>query len=335
LILEKTEEINWNDIFRLNLINIFWVNVHGSWLLLIGMYIWREISRKIFLQKRLSWQQLVAVLTFILSSLINPFGYKIFSYVFLTSSLSKKRLIPEWAAPTFSGPFQSQTIIYFLLVILMLGYGIYLFKKNRSQLNTILTSPFVPLAFLGLQSIRNTALPFFVVIPFACHFLFEQGKQVNQTEKKSFLNLIIVGFACLVGIAFLPMVKPYVRDFLPENKKEVFEKTTPVNIAKFLNQTKDSDPVFNAWEFGSYFTLEQKHPIFIDTRNIIFTDEEFEECLKIIETRNDWELVLSKYKVRYIALNRKESGHLISVLNHSSNWENVLMDDESILFQKK
>lgn len=333
--LQKKEDLNLADFFILTAINIAWVNLHGSWPLLVMMYGWREVMNGIFVKKRFQWQQLGGGALLLASSLINPFGYKVFSYILETANLSKERRIDEWAPPSLSGAYPSQAVVYFVLLVLMIILSIYFFKKDRAQLTRLLASPFIPLLLLGFQSIRNTALPFFVLIPFACEFFLVKGESVKDEVKKSPLNLVIVGGLIFLIIIFLPMVKPMSGKFLPENKRNVYDTSAPIEATRFLNGTQDQDPVFNDWEYGSFLILSQKHPIFIDTRNIIYGKNEFDEYQRVVEVSGGWETVLEKYKIKYVLLNRKLRGNLISELNRTRRWNNVLMSDETVLFQRQ
>ncbi len=330
LILQKNEDLSWKEIIHLNLINIAWVNIHGTWPLLMVMYGWRGFSKKI------KWQHAVAILSLLLTSLINPFGYKIYQYVFETAAVSQFRHIDEWAKPNFFGPYASQSLIYFILVFLFFGLVLFLIKQKKiATFKSTITSPFLILLVLGFLNVRNTALAFYVLIPFATNFIWVNEKQVEVKEKKSTVNIVIVGFLLFCTFLFLPMIKPYSQDLLPENKRAVFDSSAPLLARDYLNQTKDSEPLFNDWEYGSFLILEQKHKIFIDTRNIIYGQNEFSEYLTVVEAKNGWENILVKYKIKYVLLNRKLRSKLIENLNATSIWKSVVVDNEIILFKKK
>lgn len=334
IILQKETELTFRDIALLVLISIFWVNIHGSWPLLIMMYGWRELVRAIILKKSNVWQQLVATFFLLLSILINPFGYKVFGYLFETAKLSRERHIDEWALPSLLGPYAAQSGAYFILLLVFLIYAFYILKKSPEQFTKMLTSPFIPLVLFGISNIRNTALPFFVLIPFACEFILSKGERDQNAERKSAFNLVIIVFLFFCIFLFLPMVKPYSESLLPESKRAVFDSSAPLLAVNFLNQTKDNDPIFNDWEYGSFLTLEQKHPIFIDTRNIIYGRVEFQEYLNVISAEKNIDLILQKYKIKYILLNRKIRNNLITKLNSSADWKSVLVDNETILYRK-
>ena len=334
-ILQKSEDLNDRDYFYLTLINIAWVNLHGSWPLLMLMYAWREFTRRCILEKRNSLKIIMFIPILLLTSLLNPFGYKVFSYVFETTKISKLRQIDEWAQPNLTGHYQSQVIAYFILLVLFVGYSLYGFLKKKELFKSMITSPFVLIVFLGLIGVRNTALPFFILIPFSAKYVLSANTNAEKMEKKSVINLLITMFTILLFFLFLPYVKPYVQNILPDSKKAVYDTSTVEIFSNYLNKTEDIAPLFNNWDYGSYLILSQKHPIFIDTRNIIYSDKEFFEYQKMVEGHDDWKQIIEKYKIKYILLNKKMNSLIIAKLKTESQWENVLMDENAILFEKK
>ena len=262
-ILQKSKDLDKRDYFYLTLINIAWVNLHGSWPLLLLMYAWREFSRVCILKKSYFFSKITFIPILLLTSLLNPFGYKVFSYVLETSQISKLRQIDEWAPLSLTGHYQTQVIGYFFLLSLFVGYSLYTFLKKKELFKLIITSPFLLILVLGLSSVRNTALPFFILIPFSVKYVLSSQSSKIEIKKKSAINLSMVALIIFLIVLFLPNVKPYVQNFLPENKKAVYDSFTLEVFSKYLNQTEDQAALFNNWDYGSFLILSQKHPIFI------------------------------------------------------------------------
>lgn len=325
LILEKEGDLTKREWALLIAINIFWVNIHGSWILLPAMIVWSQF-------RKMNWQQVVAFGILILSSLINPFGYKVFTYIFETTSVSLERHIDEWAPPGIHSAYPSQTLIFYFLALCF----VWLFLKcDVEKRKKILASPFTLLLIMGFGSIRNTALPFMVLIPFACKYFFHKVP-TDLTQKKSPLNVILVLFLCSLLVLFFPTLKPRFQSLLPESKKAVFDSSAPVAFADKLNSTEDSDPVFNDWDFGSYLILKQKHFIFIDTRNIIYGKNEFEEYKNVLNAEKNWEEILRKYRIRYLLLKKIETtARLLSEVERKKEWMKIMEDRSTVLFERK
>lgn len=338
IILQKDDELSLKDLIFLNLINLIWVNLHGSWILLIAMYGWREFFRMTLVHKKINWQKITWFLSLFLTSLLNPFGYKVFPYLLETARISKERKFSEWGYTDFSGHFASQAAVYYLLLFLIILFVIYIFRMQRERFNTLIASPFFLLLLLGLVNIRNTALPFFVLIPFAFQFkLLTREKKYNKGNRNIFelINIFFVAITIGVTILFLPYIKPTVENFLPLNKKEVFDEYAPFKIATYLEKTTNDGPIFNEWEYGSFLILMQEHKIFGDTRNIIYNNENVLEYRKVISGVAGWDKILNKYKIRYVLVNVNKGSELIKKMIDSKKWELVTQEKETVLYERK
>lgn len=337
IILDKDDELSLNDFILLNVINIFWVNIHGSWILLLLMYSWRELIPVICRRNDLKIKSIFGLLTFLLTSLANPFGFKVFPYILETTFVSRARGLDEWAPTSLSGAYQSQVIAFYLLILFLIAFLAYSWKFKPKQFFSIISSPFCLLVLMGIPAIRNTSLAFFVLIPFASRFKIIRMEQRYLRENKLnyFFNTLIVG--CVVGlmILFFPTVKPLVKHWLPVSKQNVYDKSSPFLIAQYLNNTVDNDPVFNDWNYGSFLILVQKHRIFFDTRNIIYDDGGFIEYQNVVEANFAWAEILHKYKIKYLILNKELREKLIQILNKSSEWKKVMEDQNTVLFIRK
>lgn len=335
LILKKDEELSGKDIIYLNLINVVWVNIHGTWLILSFLYVAREVARCLVYREKISFKKVSILLSFLITSLVNPFGHKVFNYVYETISISKMRAISEWDGPFLTGPNSMYYVLYFFLLFFVLSYCLFHFVNSREKFNKIITSPFIPVLLMGIHSVRNTVFPFLVLLPFACDFFWDKGEKSVHEEKKSWINIIIIFVILACGVALFPTVRPSVKHFLPESLKEIYSHDTPLAFLPFLNATKDNHALFNSWEYGSALILLQKHPIFLDTRNIIYTQENFEEYVKIMNAGDGWEDLLGKYKIHYILLGKKDQNSILSVLNSSVKWESIIVTKDAVLFQRK
>ena len=336
MILSKVEEITWKDVGKLIIVNIFWVNTHGSWILLLLMYSWRELWRIVLLNYNKSWKPVLGGLFIGFSSLLNPFGYKIFYYILETANVSRERKISEWAPISFNGPFVEQSLTYIILLTIIIMFFIYFAKVDRHKIKNIFASPFIFLTLLGLLAIRNTALAFFVLIPFSSEFgliKVEKRSPLKSSRMANILNLGLLGAVFILAILLLPVFRQYAKSILPSSKQSLYDSGSPFKIVKYLNNTADNDPVFNDWYYGSFLLLEQRHKIFIDTRNIIYKKENFSEYLKVINAEVGWREIISKYKIKYILINKKHNANLMKELRQDRFWTLSAEEGDSCLYE--
>jgi hypothetical protein len=336
-ILQKDGKLSKLDLLQLLLLNIIWVNLHGSWPVLILMFTYRQFFRVMILKNDNFIQSVKWFVTFSMSVLINPFGVNIFKYVFDTAIISSARHLEEWGRTTRFEVYGSQVWCYYILIIFFLLCLVKSARVSKSKLMICLSSPLVIMLVLGMQSVRNTAWAFFVFPLFINKNNFVKYVKVTEDKSliKNIINIAVTGIIFISFIGFLPSVKPHIQKYLPENKKNVYSKNTPLLIADYLNRTNDSFPVFNEWELGSYLILKQKHPIFIDTRNIIYGEKEFNIYQAIITGKSSWEFYLSQYNIHYVVVKKSENKSLYSEISNSLNWKSALEENNIILYSKK
>ncbi len=336
-ILNKPEKLTSRDLVLLAVINTLWVNLHGSWIILTGMFLWRECARTFWSPNapQSLHNLLLGTMSLGFTSLLNPFGYRVFPYILDTVRTSKLRGIVEWTPVKLSwstSPYFSQDAAYILLCIIVVIFGWHWFNKDRVKFVAFTCSPFCFLLVLGLQSVRNTVLPF-AVLPL---FAYNQRliRQVDEDQKsRNLLNTALILCILSMVILFSPTVKPLIGPFLPENKRAVFGEDTPIAVAEYLNHTRDREPIFNEWEYGSFLAYSQSHPIFMDARNVIFAQTDFERYQQVFEVRGDWMQVLRDYRIGYVLLNQKQQPKLLAALQRTKSWQEVFRAGNAILFE--
>jgi hypothetical protein len=325
----KKDLLSRLDLFYLIILQVVWVNIHGSWPILLVFFSYRIITRFLFLKKRNLVSDLFKFCIIGSLSLLNPFGYKIFSYIQTTASLSMIRNIDEWGVPSFVGKFSSQGISFFALVLIV----IFFISKKEFRIK-ILLDPILPLIVLGFFAVRNTVWAFYIFPIFIYSnnlFIINEESYLNVKNK---LNILIAVALGAVLIFFLPVIRPSFKDFLPKNKQAVFSKNGPTLIGSYLISTKKEGNIFNQWELGSYLAWAQPHKIFIDTRNIIYDQNSFNEYLEVMNGSDRYKELFLKYNIKFVVVNSRNSPLLISKLLMEKKWKLRLKDGENVLLEE-
>ncbi|MDR3607416.1 MAG: hypothetical protein P4M08_08550 [Oligoflexia bacterium] len=329
LLLQKEDELSLRELCALGAVQIAWVNLHGSWPLLAGMFGWRIAARAITAHRvfRSECWGLVGALA---ASLLNPFGYRVFPYVLETALVSRRREIDEWM-PTNLHDYFPQGILFYVLVAAVVLLLIRTWRSDRAEALRILRTPYLPLLALGALSFRNTVFPFLAFLP----WLQQLGRlrEDARSAKAGPANLGIVVAVILAWVAFLPWVKPGLRNELPPTKRDLYAATAPWRIANYL-KTAAPGRVFSDWEIGGFLALAQNDPIFMDTRNIIFSDAEFNDYSTLILAQPGWQELLRKYDVSYIALDKRAGFALIGALASQPEWALVIEEPGALLYRR-
>lgn len=335
ILIEDEPLVEVKSFLYLWFIFIIWLNTHGSWAVFLLMYGWKlGVS---LLQRKFQFHTLkkpiLFFITFMVSSLLNPFGYKIWPYLFTTANVSRQRYIEEWAATTMT-VLPPMGAMYYLLSAAIVGYVI---KKYKTLSAELWTSPFWILWLFGFTGIRHVAFVFLTtLVVFSKYAGFKAFVAEKNSPISRVINLSVSALLVLLMLLMTPYFKPAISDFLPESKKSIYEKVEPIAATEVIKKTGLTGPIFNEWSYGSYLSYAVPNKILLDTRNIIFRDEDLNEIAQIIFGKTDnWQNFLEKYGFQFIMLEKKEHPEFIKQIKSSGMWDLIFDNDEQILFQKK
>lgn len=333
ILLETKAELSLKKMLLLILIHLVWVNSHGSWCLLPLMWGWRILWRFVRAHNP-PWKECCALgVVFVLCG-VNPFGFKIIPYIWQTAQISAARRIDEWTT-IFSPQHWFQAIMY-LGLLGFLGREIYERKKRgRESLREIFSSPAIPLALMGLHSVRHTIWIFLIILPF-CYNYGMLNLKTNKNSHSFFLRFInaVIGLSLVfLMFAFTPYFKSSFRFLLPSDKKMIFSETSPLPALYFLEKSGDQGAIFNDWSYGSFLILYQSRKITMDTRNIIYSDQDFEMYERVLAGEH-WEEYFERYDFHFAILNQHNSVRLIQAMKASGEWIILWQNENTILLQK-
>jgi len=256
---------------------IFWVNVHGSFILglaIMGIALAGSIidyiltANKTPQKSNIFWLAGITGLS-ILAVLINPRFSSIISYVVkLLTDPPSQNLIEEWQSPTPTGV--ANTVFFISIIIILIGLT---YSRNRSSFSKILMLlSFLWLAWSGQRYVIWYGM---VAMPLLAELIVDLPirKPVLRATKNS-VNIII---AILIFIPVIFVQPWFVERFpLPDSYLiqvqndpvigPLMSRHTPIDAARYL-QANPGDRLFNELGYGSYLIWAAPGiPVFIDPR---------------------------------------------------------------------
>jgi len=305
------------DLALFILMEMLWVNLHGSFVLLPLMLGWKLFLRTKGIRNLIKSGAVLVLI--VLSSLINPFGVRVYPYLLETARLSKERSITEWGFPTLTAQFPTG-VLFWALFIFAVFILIQKFKREKNL--SAFSHPFYLILILGLFSIRNAALAFVVLLPWAHSMGLLSPIKENKDSKNS-TNLIAISVLCLAI--------PFVFHFKPR----AWDETVAFELSDTIKKDGRSCAIFNAWELGSFLMLELPNKIYLDSRNIIYTKTDFDSYKKTLQGDSNYESFLEKGHVCFVLVDKQQGEGLIKRLDANSNWEIQGNVGAYVLYAKK
>jgi len=332
-------------LLSLPLIMIFWVNVHGSFILggvMVGIYFVGEliIATRSILQtnwlRKPAWIFLTGALCG-LSMLVNPRGLGSLSYmVGLLTDTPSQRLIMEWQSPTPEG---IANVVFYASILTLLTAVAY--SQQRLKITELLLAlSFIWLAWSGMRYILWFSL---ILIPLLARQI--GGLSIPKLPLETQTNLLNT---LLAFVIFLPalIVQPWFVNHLPLPPKFIDQiwsgapdgplvtVETPVYAAQYL-RTHPGGSLFNEMGYGSYLIWavpEQK--VFIDPRVELYPLSQWEDYIEI-EKGHHYADLLAKYGADRVLLDKKIQSGLAGELAKDTGWVLEYSDRQTELWRKK
>jgi hypothetical protein len=342
-------------------IMVFWVNVHGSYLLgviLAGIYAVGTVIEKIGTKEGRDWLRTRAALwqagwlgAGALASLANPYFTGIYHYfIVATNDPIARTLNIEWQPPAITtGTGQ----LFFVNVLILLA-SFYLSRRHMRPTEILLVLSF---GYLSLTSLRNVMWWGWVTAPILAANIAawsalrrEKNEQEAQTAPAQVeeaastparrevpaLNWLIAGILVGGALLFTPLWRP-TNPFVPASAKDALSSETPFGVTGYVKQNNPPAPLFNYMEWGGYmgWELYPRYQMFIDGRFEARQVKVWEDYLAISRGRADWQEILERYGVRTLVLNKTYQAHLLPIVAGSAGWNRVYEDKTGIIYTKK
>jgi hypothetical protein len=334
-------------------IMVFWVNVHGAFVLglaLVAIVAAGETLRRLLKQPRaLGWDRLGALylagVGTAAAALLNPIGSGIFGYVTkLTSSESIQTLVIEWQPPTT----HSLAGVFFFASILALLAAFALGRRRPTITDLLLVGAFLWLAWGGQRHVvwyGMVAMPLLAQSLAAPRSPLARAPGPKGTPPRLVLPSTLLALALLALIVVVqPPFKP--RLGLPQPYKdlfadvpggpELFSADTPVGAAAYL-RAHPGGRLFNEMGYGSYlnWALYPDMQVFADPRVELYDLTLWQDYLAIGEARDYNALLIGKYGVTRVLLDRRIQPRLAAALAVDSGWEREYTDGRAEIYRKK
>ena len=323
------------NLFLIGLITLAWANMHAGFILGIAIvlaYLLGGVLNHYFRlnsavdRLKLKWLSLLLLLLPIIS-LLNPSGYKIFTYSFVILPAVNRLQIMEWSS-IVNYLYLNETKVYLAQIILLglLGLWWFMFKKERRDF--VVTFLFLGICFLPFISIRHVGFWPIALAPFILEALDKYifARFENRVNTKD--------FGVIFGIILLIFAVPKIISF---PKKYYNQQVLPYGAAEFVKTEKLNGPLFNLYNDGGYLIWNlYPEKVFIDGRSEVYGPDKIDDYLAITGGAPHWrDLVNDKYKLEYFFISyRMNSRGLLPLISNleRENWKLVYWDDLSVIY---
>lgn len=330
---------------------IAWVNLHGSFVmgfLLLGIYFLADVltayrtSNEQLRASALVHARLMGAVSVMsaLTSLLNPFGYKLHVHVYqYLSSPFLMRHIEEFRSPDFRH-LQAQS---FLLLLALTATGVVLVKAQVSWPEWLVIAFCV---FTGFWATRNlptsSMLLTIVVAPLLSRA--RQGKTVPGWQRFALSQQRFKTIETHLRGHLWPLVLVVATSAVCLNHGKIFGRQVldahfnaerfPVHAVDFLIDHGNREPIFSLDSYGGYliYRLYPNVKVFIDDRHDFYGEAYLTKYLKVVHVEPGWQTVLDEAHANVVLVPTKS--RISDALGQNAEWKTQFSDATATVFQR-
>ncbi len=348
---------SYRKLLWLPLTMLLWVNLHGGFLfgfVLLAIYLCSGVvqyARNPALRKITGrWLQRLGAATLLsaLASLVNPFGYHLYTHIY--AYLGDRWLtnhIEEFQSPNLHGAAQQCFVFLVLLsfvavattrakprlsrglVILFALYSGFYAARNLPVSSLLLAIIVAPIFSKCFRSSSNSE----AVLPAIIKTLLRRAEafssRMSAFEWKLRGHLWPVA-AIVIGIVVCSHSGTFAGGQLMN--AHFSSRRFPVQAAGFIAQKNIAGPVFCPDSWGGYliYRFYPQKIVYVDDRHDLYGSQFFRNYLKITQVSPEWLDQLRMTGVRWVLL--PEGSSLADVLKETKDWKSVYEDRTAVLF---
>ena len=289
------------------------------------------------------WPLYLAAIATLAATLLNPLGPGIFGYVVtLLTDPPSQGLVIEWQPPTTRSPAG----FFFFASILALLAACALARRRPSLTDMLLACAFLWLAWGGQRYVMWYGM---LAMPILAQCLarprrpalFRRAPGPGARLPSTLLAIALVAGLVAAQPPFktgLGMPQPYRALFADvPGAPELYGAETPVAAAEYLRANPLDGRLFNEMGYGSYldWALYPAAQVFVDPRVELYPLATWQDYLAIRDARDYNTLLIDKYDVRRVLLDRVAMPKLAAALASDPLWRREYADARAEIYRRR
>jgi tetratricopeptide (TPR) repeat protein len=338
-----------NRLFWLPVIQIFWVNLHGlfilGWVIIVAYFISILIHKKVFDKTFFKWSVISVLVSFINPYFFRGVVFPFYLFTRLQGSNIFKMMITELNSPWAIGTMGSKSLFltapihwYYLISVTSLLFIIATYKRRKLH-EYLLWTAFL---FLSVTAVRNIPLFVIIAIQITAVSLIDIVAWIKQKLKNRRLFTKIKQISPVIVSLFIGLLCLRVMTnahYLANNRANNFgvgldRHAHPVGAADFINVNRLQERVLNDLNSGSWLIWQITQPVFIDGRLEVMQESFFEEYLSSF-AENGLYKILREYNPRLITFEHGSALNWHHQLANMPEWRIIYVDEKSVIYTRQ
>jgi hypothetical protein len=321
-----------------------WANLHGAFpagIVLIGCFgleaAWQGWKQGRFLRSPATWWLGACGVLSLAATLVNPYGWRIYQYVGLTSNIAAARRIDEWVPPTLDLWIGKAWLASMLVLAGSFAGTWFKLKRPPPARDVILIAFFLPLA---CGSVRMVAWWLLICAPIVAVMATELLPRLKpkQESKPSTDAAIVFGALAILAIFSVPGLQrwnPLLARRLALSRVEDDLDCVHRQLALHMHQGR----IFSRFEWGEYlsWSFTPDYKVFMDGRIEIYPDEVWNQYAAVTQGLPEWAKILDDHRVDALLLDADyhDRTGLLRCVTAASGWERIFEAGSAVLYLRR
>jgi hypothetical protein len=308
-------------------ITILWANLHGSFVLaplLLGLA-WVEDRWD---RGRGSRTLLLVMLGSLLATLVNPYGYRVWSYaVGLATNPVIRKAITEWQPPTIRGYTGA---VFFLSVVVVAAVLIAKVRRPVPWGSLLTLGVFLAVALAAVRGVWWWMMVFPIVL---AGVVPDRPGVTERRNPAGLQNAVIVGVLAVGVVGALIRWAPYSGRAMPDQSRLWF---APVGITRELHRIlRPGEVMLNTQQWGSWLEFEfPQNPVVADSLIEVPPPSMWWKYDAVSRGAEGWQTIVNSWRADVAVLARDLQPYLIPKMKADPGWELVYEDDQGLIFRR-
>lgn len=337
----------WVVLFHIGIGLLFalWANLHGSYIVGIGVLGCQLIGRAIdtgfksrslegIVHDRECWRWLVACEIAVLATLINPYGIDLLIHTLVFPSNPNLKDVLEWFSLEMVS-FEGIEIGFSWIVLAILLR----FSKASFRPADVLMLSIFCLATVMRVRMQSWYAPVFAVVmaPHIANVCSRLIPPAETDESRVPMNTCFALFVIWICFAISPASTPILGgDDRPADK--LFGKASPIKLTEFLRSHSPGGQVLNPQWWGDWLAAfgPKDIKLFMTTNAVHITPRRvWQDYMSLARAEQTFEATLDRYRVNTIIVHKELQVPLARKVKYMSGWKNVYEDDLGLIMMRE
>lgn len=322
---------NYKYLWWLIPIELVWCNLHGGFVVGLGMIGLYTLGEAFAGRKYLPYAAILIIATLI--TFINPYGYEYWQYMVQAVIMPRPEIV-EWNnvfAAILLGEYRGYGVLF--VIVCLVTVPLMLWYPKRDITTMMVLSVTAIMGFLHIRHIVFFALALGAFLPCVLTEFWESLTSAPEIVKR-YSRFRMIGLTVIILILCYAVGSSFFR-FVSGTPLELRTSSAyyPVGAVEIIKKTHLKGNILPNFDWGEYllWTLYPDCKVGIDGRyETVYRDEVCKEYFDFFFARDNWRDFLNKYPHHMVLV--KSESKICSLLANDPNWRLAYAGKDSALF---